>query len=59
MQALGLHFSSDIVTAVEASEVVFITVGTPPSHNGEADLSYVEGVARELARSIKWAKGCR
>jgi UDPglucose 6-dehydrogenase len=51
-----LHFSSDLVTAVQASEVVFITVGTPPAPNGEADLSYVEGVARELARSLN---GCK
>jgi UDPglucose 6-dehydrogenase len=51
-----LCFSGDIVTAVRASEVVFITVGTPPSSNGEADLSYVEGVARELARSLNGRK---
>ena len=51
-----LQFSSDIVSAVETSDVVFITVGTPPSPNGEADLSYVEGVARELARSLNGRK---
>jgi UDPglucose 6-dehydrogenase len=51
-----LRFSGDIVSAVEASEVVFITVGTPPSSNGEADLSYVEGVARELARALNGRK---
>jgi UDPglucose 6-dehydrogenase len=51
-----LRFSGDIVTAVQASDVVFITVGTPPSSNGEADLSYVEGVARELARSLNGRK---
>jgi UDPglucose 6-dehydrogenase len=47
-----LRFSGDIVTAVQASDVVFITVGTPPSSSGEADLSYVESVAREVARSL-------
>jgi UDPglucose 6-dehydrogenase len=31
---------------------VFICVGTPPSHTGEADLSFVEGVARQLALSL-------
>ena len=51
-----LRFSSDIVAAVQSSDVVFITVGTPPSSNGEADLSYVEGVARELARSLNGRK---
>lgn len=51
-----LHFSGDIKSAVEASDAVFITVGTPPSSNGEADLSYVEGVARELACSLNGPK---
>jgi UDPglucose 6-dehydrogenase len=51
-----LHFSDDIVTSVQASEAVFITVGTPPSPNGDADLSYVEGVAREVARSLNGRK---
>ena len=44
-----LAFSSDIHAACEQCDVVFICVGTPPSHSGEADLSFVEGVARELA----------
>jgi UDPglucose 6-dehydrogenase len=51
-----LRFSGDIVSAVQTSDVVFITVGTPPSSNGDADLSYVEGVAREVARSLNGRK---
>jgi UDPglucose 6-dehydrogenase len=51
-----LRFSGDIVSAVQASEVVFITVGTPPSLNGDADLSYVEGVAREVAKALNGRK---
>ncbi len=51
-----LHFSSDIREAFQASDVAFITVGTPPSRNGDADLSYVEGVARELACSLTGRK---
>ena len=51
-----LHFSGDIRAAVEASDVVFIAVGTPPSSNGDADLSYVEGVAQELACSLNGFK---
>ena len=47
-----LHFSTNILEAVEGSEVVFICVGTPPSHNGDADLSYVEGVARDIAPAL-------
>jgi UDPglucose 6-dehydrogenase len=48
----NLQFSSDLRVAFQASEIAFICVGTPPSWNGEADLSYVEAVARELALAI-------
>jgi threonine dehydrogenase-like Zn-dependent dehydrogenase len=47
-----LHFSSDTRHACEQSDVIFICVGTPPSYTGEADLSFVEGVARELAFGV-------
>jgi UDPglucose 6-dehydrogenase len=34
------------------AEAIFIAVGTPPEINGEADLSYVESVASEIATAI-------
>ncbi len=43
---------SDLAEATRASEAVFIAVGTPQSDTGDADLSYVEAVACEIARSI-------
>jgi UDPglucose 6-dehydrogenase len=51
-----LRFSSDIQGAARESDVVFICVGTPPSYTGDADLSYVEGVARELSASLNGHK---
>jgi UDPglucose 6-dehydrogenase len=51
-----LQFSTNIQEAVRASEVVFITVGTPQSENGEADLSFVEAVANEIAAAIDGRK---
>src|SRR3989344_600524 len=50
--AKRLSFTTDLMAAVKASEVVFIAVGTPPKPNGEADLSYVENVSREIAKAI-------
>ncbi len=47
-----LSFTTDIAGAVKKSEVIFIAVGTPAKENGETDLSYVEAVAKESARSI-------
>jgi len=44
-----LAFTTDLKDAIKKSEIVFICVGTPPKENGEADLSYVENVARAIA----------
>src|SRR5450755_4571679 len=48
----SLTFSDDLRTAVEASAAVFIAVGTPPTEQGNADLSYVESVARIIPSAI-------
>jgi UDPglucose 6-dehydrogenase len=47
-----LTFSGNLAAAVRASSAIFIAVGTPPNDAGEADLSYVESVACEVARAI-------
>jgi len=47
-----LTFSDDLHHAVRCSEAIFIAVGTPPTEQGEADLSYVESVARGIAGAI-------
>jgi UDPglucose 6-dehydrogenase len=47
-----LRFSGSIQDATRVSHAIFIAVGTPPSENGEADLSYVEAVSREIAQAI-------
>lgn len=44
-----LSFTSDPKEAILASEIVFICVGTPPLENGEADLSAVENVTKQIA----------
>ena len=48
----GVTFTNDLVAAAEKSEVIFIAVGTPQGDTGAADLSYVEAVVSEIARSI-------
>ncbi len=47
-----LKFSTSIRSATRASEAIFIAVGTPSKKNGDADLTYVENVAREIALSM-------
>lgn len=47
-----LLFTSNIKDAVAKSDCIFICVGTPPRDNGEADLSFVEHVSRDIASSM-------
>jgi UDPglucose 6-dehydrogenase len=47
-----LTFTRDLPAAVRACSAVFIAVGTPPTEDGDADLSYVEQVACEIASAI-------
>lgn len=48
-----LSFTDDIGKAVNFADVIFIAVGTPPRANGEADLSFVDNVARQIAEHMK------
>jgi UDPglucose 6-dehydrogenase len=48
----GVEFTTDLATAVEQSEAIFVAVGTPQGNTGSADLSYVEAVVSEIARSV-------
>jgi len=47
-----VRFMTDLAEAVRECEAIFIAVGTPQSETGDADLSYVEAVACEIARSL-------
>jgi len=44
-----LSFTQSTREGVEKSEVIFIAVPTPPLPDGGVDLSFIEGVAREIA----------
>src|SRR5579863_8463902 len=48
----GVEFTSDLASAVDENEAIFIAVGTPQGDTGAADLSYVEAVVSEIARGI-------
>ena len=51
-----LRFTSNIDIAVKESEVCFIAVGTPQGEDGSADLQYVLGVAKEIAKAMNGYK---
>ncbi|MCR4336317.1 MAG: UDP-glucose/GDP-mannose dehydrogenase family protein [Candidatus Omnitrophica bacterium] len=49
MKQKRLSFNASVKEATQQSEVIFIAVGTPSKKNGDADLTYVENVVREIA----------
>jgi len=48
-----LAFTGDITDGMAGAKVIFISVGTPPTPSGEADLSFVEAVSTTVAHGIK------
>jgi len=55
LKAKRIHFGMDF-SPVSKSDIVFITVGTPPKQTGEADLSAVFDVARYIAKNLSDSK---
>ena len=46
--AARLHFSTDLADALEHARLLFVAVGTPPTHSGDADLSAVHAVVNAI-----------
>lgn len=51
-----LTFTTDIPSAIQESDVIFVAVGTPMSETGEADLTYVRSAARMIGESLNGYK---
>jgi UDPglucose 6-dehydrogenase len=51
-----VRFMTDLGEATRSCQAIFVAVGTPQSETGDADLSYVEAVASEIARSVNGYK---
>ena len=47
-----ISFTTSIAEGTAFAEVIFIAVGTPPGHRGQANLSYVEQVGRSVAENM-------
>jgi UDP-glucose 6-dehydrogenase len=46
-----LHYSTDLADALEHARMLFVAVGTPPTHSGDADLSAVHAVVSAIPAS--------
>jgi len=55
-EAGRLNFTTDLKSAVEASEIIFIAVGTPQDEDGSADLKYVLQVAASIGKFMNGPK---
>lgn len=53
MKKNRLKFTTNVSAAVKESEVIFISVGTPPDEDGSADLKYVLAVARDCGKHME------
>jgi len=51
-----LNFTTDIPAAVQASDIIFIAVGTPPDEDGSADLQHVLKAARTIGSAMNGEK---
>ncbi len=52
VKAGRLRFSTSIKEGTDFAEVIFIAVGTPPGVGGEANMTYVEQVGRQVAEHM-------
>jgi UDPglucose 6-dehydrogenase len=48
-----LKFTTNLAEAIEEAKIIFLALPTPPGGDGAADLSYVLGAAKDIARIIK------
>jgi UDPglucose 6-dehydrogenase len=51
-----LRFTTSLQDGVNSAAIVFVAVGTPPCETGEADVSLLESVCREIARVMSGFK---
>lgn len=51
-----IRFTTDTAEAIQASDIIFIAVGTPPDEDGSADLKHVLAVARQIGENMNGHK---
>jgi UDPglucose 6-dehydrogenase len=50
-----MHFTTELVDALERARLLFVAVGTPPTYSGDADLSAVHAVVEAMPASDRHA----
>jgi UDPglucose 6-dehydrogenase len=49
----SLHFTTNLKDGIKDARVIFLALPTPPGKDGEADLSYILGVAKDIGPLLK------
>ena len=47
-----LHFTTNLADAIADAKIIFLALPTPPGGDGAADLSYVLGAAKDIAKLV-------
>src|SRR6195952_692916 len=47
-----LKFTTNLADAIETAQIIFLALPTPPGGDGSADLSYVLGAAKDIAKLV-------
>jgi len=47
-----LHFTANLAEAIAEAKIIFLALPTPPGGDGSADLSYVLGAAKDIAKLL-------
>ena len=47
-----LSFTTDLALAVKEAQIIFMALPTPPGGDGAADLSYILGAAKDIAKLV-------
>src|ERR1700760_140893 len=48
-----LQFTTNLAEAIAEAKIIFLALPTPPGEDGSADLSYVLGAAKDIAKLVK------
>ena len=48
-----LHFTTKLADAIAEAKIIFLALPTPPGGDGSADLSYVLGAAKDIAKLVR------
>ena len=53
IQEQRLQFTTNLADAIADAKIIFLALPTPPGGDGSADLSYVLGAAKDIAKLVK------